>query len=67
MNTEIDKRRMYIETIMNRLRQHYIERTPLPGQEGAEQVALPDQPREALSLQLLQRLYRHVISEGYGE
>jgi hypothetical protein len=57
MNTETDERRAYIESIMNRLRRHYAEQTPLPGHED----------QEALSLQLLQRLYRHVMSEGYGE
>lgn len=56
MNTETDERRAYIETIMNRLRRHYAERTALPDREG-----------ETLTLQMLQRLYRHVISEGYGE
>ena len=57
MNTETDERRAYIESIMNRLRRHYAERTPLPG----------NQQQEALTLQMLQRLYRHVMSEGYGE
>jgi len=57
MNTETDERRAYIETIMNRLRRHYAERTPLPGHAD----------EEALSLQMLQRLYRHVMNEGYGE
>ena len=56
MDTETDKRRAYVEAIMNRLRRHYAERTPLPGND-----------EEALSLQMLQRLYRHVMSEGYGE
>lgn len=56
MNTETDARRAYIEAIMNRLRKHYAERTPLPDRNG-----------EVLSLQLLQRLYRHVMNEGYGE
>ena len=56
MNTETDKRRAYIESIMNRLQCHYVERTPLPNDD--------EQP---LSLELLQRLYRHVMSEGYGE
>jgi hypothetical protein len=58
MNTETDERRAYVEAIMNRLRRHYAERTVLPGREDNE---------ETLSLQLLQRLYRHVMSEGYGE
>ena len=58
MNTETDERRAYVEAIMNRLRRHYAERTVLPGHEDSEAT---------LSLQLLQRLYRHVMSEGYGE
>jgi hypothetical protein len=57
MNTETDERRAYIESIMNRLRRHYAEQTQLPGHDE----------QQALSLQLLQRLYRHVMSEGYGE
>jgi len=56
MNTETDARRAYIEAIMNRLRRQYAQRTPLPDSED-----------EVLSLQMLQRLYRHVMSEGYGE
>lgn len=57
MNTDTDERRAYIEGIMNRLRRQYAERIPLPGH----------QDDEALSLLLLQRLYRYVMSEGYGE
>ncbi|HEU4327261.1 MAG TPA: hypothetical protein VFS21_29250 [Roseiflexaceae bacterium] len=56
MNTETDERRMFIESIMNRLRRHYAERT-----------SLPSRPDESLTLQMLQRLYRYVMSEGYGE
>ena len=56
MNNETDTRRAYVEAIMNRLRRHYAERIALPGRED-----------ETLSLQMLQRLYRHVMSEGYGE
>ncbi len=56
MNTETDARRAYVEAIMNRLRRHYAERTPLPERDD-----------ETLSLQMLQRLYRYVMSEGYGE
>ncbi|MBC8162701.1 MAG: hypothetical protein H7Z42_15935 [Roseiflexaceae bacterium] len=55
MNNETETRRAYVEAIMNRLRRHYAERTPLPGRED-----------ETLSLQMLQRLYRNVMSEGYG-
>jgi hypothetical protein len=57
MNTQTDERRAYIEAIMNRLRRHYAEQTLLPGCDDAE----------TLSLALLQRLYRYVMSEGYGE
>jgi len=58
MNTETDARRAYVEAIMNRLRRHYAERTVLPSHE---------EDQETLSLQMLQRLYRHVMNEGYGE
>ena len=57
MNTQTDERRTFVEAIMNRLRRHYAEQTPLPGRDG----------EEARSLALLQRLYRSVMSEGYGE
>ena len=57
MNTQTDERRAYVEAIMNRLRRHYAEQTPLPGRDG----------EETLSLALLQRLYRYIMSEGYGE
>jgi hypothetical protein len=61
MDTETDARRAYVEAIMNRLRRHYAERTTLPGREEEYEEG------ETLSLQMLQRLYRHVMSEGYGE
>ncbi len=54
--TEIDKRKAFIDSVMERLRKHYADRTPLPGNE-----------EETLTLPMLQRLYRHVMSEGYGE
>ena len=57
MNTQTDERRTLVETIMNRLRRHYAERTPLPDRDDGE----------TLSVALLQRLYRYVMSEGYGE
>ncbi len=59
MNTDTDERRAYVEALMNRLRRQYNDRALIPikaEDEGA-----------ALSLQMLQRLYRHVMSEGYGE
>lgn len=57
MNTSTDERRLYVEAIMSRLQRQYAEQTPLPTKtEG-----------EVLSLELLQRLYRDVMSEGYGE
>jgi len=57
MNTETDKRRAYVEGLMNRLQRLYVERTPLPTRDD----------EESLSLELLQRLYHHIMSEGYGE
>src|SRR5262245_60314670 len=57
METQTDARRAFVEAIMNRLRRHYAEQTPLPGNDETQ----------TLSLAQLQRLYRHVMSEGYGE
>jgi hypothetical protein len=57
MNTQTDERRAYVEAIMNRLRRQYAAQTLLPDRDDAE----------TLSLALLQRLYRYVMSEGYGE
>ena len=57
MQTQSDERRTFVEAIMNRLRRHYAEQTPLPGNEDTQ----------TLSLAQLQRLYRCVVSEGYGE
>ena len=57
MNTQTDERRTFVEAIMNRLRRQYAERTPLPDRDDGE----------TLSGALLQRLYRYVMSEGYGE
>ena len=57
METQTNERRALVEAIMNRLRRHYAERTPLPGNDDTQ----------TLSLAQLQRLYRSVMSEGYGE
>jgi hypothetical protein len=57
MQTQSEECRIFIEAIMNRLRQHYAERTSLPD----------DTNTQTLSLAQLQRLYRCVVSEGYGE
>ncbi len=57
MQTQSDERRTFVEAIMNRLRRHYAEQTPLPCNEDSQ----------TLSLAQLQRLYRCVMSEGYGE
>jgi hypothetical protein len=57
MNTETEKGRTYVEGLMKRLQRQYAERTPLPAHDA-------DEP---LSLELLQRLYHHIMSEGYGE
>jgi hypothetical protein len=59
MNTDTDAARAYIKAIMNRLQSQYTEQALLPARQG-------ERP-EALSLQMLQRLYRYVMSEGYGE
>lgn len=59
MDTETERRRAYVEALIIRLRRHYAERVPLPNQHDREE--------EGISLQLLQRLYRYVTSEGYGE
>jgi hypothetical protein len=55
MDTRTDEQRTYIETLLNRLRRLYVDRTPT-SDDG-----------EALSFEQLQRLCRHVTSEGYGE
>jgi hypothetical protein len=59
MNTDTDERRAYVEAIMNRLRRQYAERALIPTKSEDE--------GETFSLQMLQRLYRYVMSEGYGE
>jgi hypothetical protein len=48
---------------MDRLRRQYADRALLP---SAAHNVDDTEVREPLSLQLLQRLYRYVISEGYG-
>ena len=57
LNTQTDERRAFVKAIMNRLWRQYAERTPLPDRDDAETP----------SVALLQRLYRYVMSEGYGE
>jgi hypothetical protein len=57
MQTQADSRRAFVQAIMHRLQRHYVESTPLPDRDD----------EETLSLALLQRLYRYVMSEGYGE
>ena len=57
MQTPTDARCAFLEAILNRLRRHYAEQTPLPGNEDTQ----------TLSLAQLQRLYCYVMSEGYGE
>ena len=60
---DIDARRAYVARIMDRLRKQYVERTLLP---SAAHDGDDSEDREPMSLQLLQRLFRCVISEGYG-
>ena len=57
METQTDERRAFIEAIMNRLRRHYAEQTPLPGNDETQTLALAQ----------LQRLYCCVLREGYAE
>jgi hypothetical protein len=56
---DTDRRKAFIEAIMRRLQRQYAERVLLP--------AKADEEGKTLSLQMLQRLYRYVMSEGYGE
>jgi hypothetical protein len=49
----------YVEALLNRLRRHYVERTPLPARAGEE--------AKALSFALLRRLCEQVLAEGYGQ
>lgn len=60
MNTNTNAQRAYVETIINRLHQQYDDQRPLPAKDEFAE-------NEPLSAELLQRLYRYVISEGYGE
>ncbi len=72
------QRSAYVEAILERLRQHYAERTPLYwdlyriGRQddhlfsfGAFTACRCDDG--AVTLAQLRRLYQAVISEGYGE
>jgi hypothetical protein len=45
----------YSEAIVERLREHYLAHTPLPGDEG-----------KLLTIPLFYRLARYVMAEGYG-
>ena len=60
MNTNTNAQRAYIEAIISRLHRQYDEQAPLPAKDEYESG-------EPLTAELLQRLYRYVISEGYGE
>jgi len=60
MSTNTNAQRAYVEAIITRLHRQYDEQAPLPAKDEYEEG-------EPLSAELLQRLYRHVISEGYGE
>jgi hypothetical protein len=60
MNTNTNAQRAYVEAIISRLHRQYDEQVPVPAKDEYDEG-------EPLSAELLQRLYRHVISEGYGE
>jgi hypothetical protein len=53
---------------MDRLRRQYADRALLPSKDDNtdDLIAAGVMDGETMSLQLLQRLYRYVISEGYG-
>lgn len=63
----------YIEAVFHRLRRHYAEHARLPLAAGAEHRlgcngdVCHCSSDEVIRLGQLQKLYRYVISEGYGE
>lgn len=63
MTPQADDRRAYVARIMDRLRRQYADRALLP---SAAHDIDDTEARETMSLHLLRRLYRYVISEGYG-
>lgn len=56
MDHDSEARRVFVEAILNRLRRHYVEQTPLP-----------DSETETLTFETLRRLCEYVLAEGYGE
>lgn len=58
METETNQQQQaYVESLLQRLWEQYRDYAPLPDRDR----------EEALTLRMLQRLYRHILSEGYGE
>jgi hypothetical protein len=58
-------RRAYVVALLDRLKRLYADRALLPGRDDNtdDLIAAGVMDGERLSLQLLQRLYRYVISE----
>jgi hypothetical protein len=40
MQTQTDARRAFVEVIISRLRRHYAEQTPLPGNQDTQTLSL---------------------------
>jgi hypothetical protein len=59
-----DARRAEVARLCDRLKRLYSERAVLP---SAAHDFDDTEERETMSLNLLQRLFRAIISEGYGE
>jgi hypothetical protein len=68
MNQQTDARRAYVVALLDRLRRQYADRALLPSKDDNtdDLIAAGVMDGETLSLQLLQRLYRAIPSEGYG-
>lgn len=57
MSTDVNEPKTFVDGLIKRLQGMYAEQATLPDREEAE----------VLSVQMLQRLYRYILSEGYGE
>lgn len=57
MGADVNEPKTFVDGLIKRLQALYAEQRPLPDREDGE----------VLSVQMLQRLYRYILSEGYGE
>jgi hypothetical protein len=53
---QLEQDAAYVDALIERLCEHYLTRTPLPGSEP-----------EPLNAAAFYRFYRYVIAEGYGQ